>query len=86
MSYELDASGAQRVVGYFEQIGRHLRRREQRESFAMYAFGILGDTARLLLGAADGFGGDALAVGHPHGKHRGGRHQADGEVDEETGN
>ena len=29
------------------------------------------------------FGGNALAIGHPHGKHRGGRHKADGEVDEE---
>src|SRR5260221_3350465 len=40
MGSELDALGAQRVVSYFERIGRHLRRREQRESFAMHAFGI----------------------------------------------
>lgn len=46
MSYELDALGAQRVVSYFERIGRHLKRREQRESFAMYAFGVLSEGDR----------------------------------------
>lgn len=47
MTYELDTQAAGRVADYFERrIGRHLRRREQRESFAMYAFGILGDGDR----------------------------------------
>ena len=34
------------------------------------AFGILDDAERLFLGAADRFGSDALAVGHPDGEHR----------------
>lgn len=42
MSYMMDAPVTGRVASYFDRIGRHLRRREQRESFATYAFGILG--------------------------------------------
>ena len=34
------------------------------------ALGVFDDAERLLLGAADGFGGDALAVGDPDGEHR----------------
>ena len=46
------------------------------------ALGVLDDAERLLLGAADGFGGDALPVGHPDREHRGGRHERDQRVDQ----
>jgi SRSO17 transposase len=42
----MDQSGAVRVGGYFERIGKHLGRPEQRASFATYAFGILGEGDR----------------------------------------
>jgi hypothetical protein len=35
-----------RVDGFFERIGQHLPYPGQRESFATYAFGILGDAER----------------------------------------
>ena len=73
------------ALGLHEDFVRLLLGFEERFLLARFgvAFGVLGDAEGLLFGAADGFGGDALAVGHPHGKHRGGRHEADGEVDEE---
>jgi hypothetical protein len=41
MSYELGRSGDERLRDYLEsRVGRHLRDRRKRESFAMYAFGI----------------------------------------------
>lgn len=44
---ELKAAELQRLETYFEQrIGQHLRDRRKRESFAMYAFGILSDGER----------------------------------------
>jgi SRSO17 transposase len=47
MSYEMDEAGAARVAGYFNGvIGRHVPRRDQRASFATYAFGILADGER----------------------------------------
>lgn len=47
MDYEFDAAAAERLHDFFiRRIGRHLRRREQRESFATYAFGILSDGER----------------------------------------
>ena len=46
------------------------------------ALGVAGDARRLLLGAADRFGGDPLAVGHPRGEHGRGRHHRDDEVGE----
>jgi SRSO17 transposase len=46
-SYEMDQAGATRVAEYFNvTLGKHLRRRDQRASFATYAFGILGDGDR----------------------------------------
>ena len=42
----MDGSGVSRLGAYFEQLGTHLPRREQRESFATYAFGILGEGER----------------------------------------
>ena len=50
-----------------------------------FAFGVAADPDGLLLGAADGFGGDALAVGHPHGECRGGHGHRHEDVDEITG-
>jgi SRSO17 transposase len=45
--YEMDQGGAARVAEYFNvRLGRHLRRSDQRASFATYAFGILGDGER----------------------------------------
>jgi SRSO17 transposase len=47
MTYQMDEAGAARVSGYFNGvIGRHVRRRDQRASFATYAFGILADGER----------------------------------------
>lgn len=46
MTYELDAAGKLRLDEFFGKIGAHLRRKEQRESFATYAFGILGEGER----------------------------------------
>jgi hypothetical protein len=42
----MDGAGVGRLGAYFEQIGAQLPRREQRESFATYAFGILSDGER----------------------------------------
>jgi SRSO17 transposase len=45
--YEMDSSAAARVADYFnETLGKHVRRKDQRASFATYAFGILGDGDR----------------------------------------
>jgi SRSO17 transposase len=46
MAYTLDLAGKSRLDGYFTKIGTHLRRKEQRESFATYAFGILSEGVR----------------------------------------
>jgi SRSO17 transposase len=46
MSYELDAAGHARLATYFSKIGSCLRDKRKRASFAMYAFGILGDGER----------------------------------------
>ena len=47
MGYELGGAGFKRLEEYFEnRIGRHLRDKRKRESFAMYAFGILADGER----------------------------------------
>ena len=42
----MDKESVGRVGAYFDRIGKHLPRIEQRESFATYAFGILGDGER----------------------------------------
>lgn len=46
MRYMLDNAAKSRLDDYFAQIGTHLRRKEQRASFATYAFGILGEEER----------------------------------------
>src|SRR5207247_8588022 len=48
---------------------------EERLFFARLgvALGVLDDAQRRLFGAADGFGGDALSVRHPHREHGAGR-------------
>lgn len=42
----LDSAAVGRLTAYFEKIGSHLPRREQRESFATYFFGMLSDGER----------------------------------------
>lgn len=46
MSYELDAAAQARLEAYFAQIGTCLRDKRKRESFAMYAHGLLSDGER----------------------------------------
>lgn len=46
MSYSMDATATARVAEYFALVGGHLPRKDQRASFATYAFGILGEGAR----------------------------------------
>jgi SRSO17 transposase len=46
MSYAMDAAAVARLEAYFAQIGACLRDKRKRESFAMYAFGILGEGER----------------------------------------
>lgn len=46
MSYEMDAAGARRLDEYFQLIGTQLKNRKKRESFAIYAMGILGEGER----------------------------------------
>lgn len=47
MGYELDRAGVGRLEGYFEKrIGKHLRDHRKRESFAMYALGLVGEGER----------------------------------------
>ena len=46
MTYELDASGKGRLDRFFDGIGGILRRRDRRESFAMYAMGLFGEGER----------------------------------------
>ena len=46
MSYELDKGATRRLQDYFEQIGEILGDRRRRASFAIYAFGILGEGER----------------------------------------
>jgi SRSO17 transposase len=46
MTYVLDSAGQTRLAGYFDSIGEVLKRRDRRESFALYAMGLLGDGER----------------------------------------
>jgi SRSO17 transposase len=47
MAYEADGGLEGRLTGFLSgTIGQHLSRREQKESFAMYARGIVGDGER----------------------------------------
>jgi SRSO17 transposase len=47
MTYTFDAAAEGRLRGYLTgKIGQHLGRREQKESFAIYAYGIVGDGER----------------------------------------
>ena len=75
---------ARLLLGFREQLVRLFLGFEQRFFLAGFgvALGVLDDAERLLLGAADGFGGDTLAVGDPDGEHGGRRHQGDQDVDQ----
>jgi SRSO17 transposase len=46
MDYEMDAAAVARLEAYFAQIGTCLRDRRKRESFALYAAGLLGEGER----------------------------------------
>lgn len=46
MAYLLDGAAQRRLESYFVEIGQLLGRRERRESFALYALGLLGDAER----------------------------------------
>jgi SRSO17 transposase len=46
MTHEIGEATTTRVIEFFGRIGQHLQRKEQRESFATYAFGILGEGER----------------------------------------
>ena len=62
--YAMDAHAAARVAEYFDRIGRHLPLPQNRESFATYAFGILGEGDRKSVEpiAAKASGGDEQAA------------------------
>ena len=61
----LGSAAVSRLSAYFEAIGSHLPRREQRESFATYFFGILSDGERKSVEPIA-----ARACGDPHGTKR----------------
>jgi SRSO17 transposase len=46
MAQELDSAATTRLQQYFGRLGTHLKDHRKRESFAIYAFGILGESAR----------------------------------------
>lgn len=46
VEFTMDGAAVARLTAYFEAIGSHLPRREQRESFATYFFGLLSDGER----------------------------------------
>ena len=46
MTYELDSAGQRRLDLFFDGIGAILRRKDRRESFAIYAMGLFGDGER----------------------------------------
>jgi SRSO17 transposase len=46
MEYRLDGAAEGRLKGYFERIGEVLDNKRQREAFAVYALGLLGDGER----------------------------------------
>lgn len=69
MAYEFEAAAQLRLDGYFARIGQHLKDRRKRESFAMYAFGILGDGERKSAEPiAARLAGDEKGVQHAHDK------------------
>ena len=65
METGLGSAAVSRLSAYFEAIGSHLPRREQRESFATYFFGILSDGERKSVEPIA-----ARACGDPHGTKR----------------
>lgn len=46
MAQELDTAATARLEQYIDRLGTHLKDRRKRESFAIYAFGILGESDR----------------------------------------
>lgn len=68
LEYAMDERAAARVAEYFERIGKHLPLPQHRESFATYAFGILGEGDRKSVEpiAARASGGDEEAAEQIH--------------------
>jgi SRSO17 transposase len=64
LEYAMDEQAAARVAEYFDRIGKHLPLPQNRESFATYAFGILGEGDRKSVEpiAAKASGGDERAA------------------------
>lgn len=60
MAYVLGAAGQSRLTGYFDSIGTILGRCDRRESFALYAMGLLGEGERKSIEPIA-----ARACGHP---------------------
>ena len=60
MGYELDGEGRCRLDGYFAEIGVALNNKKRRESFAIYAYGLLSNLERK---SAEPIA--AAAIGHP---------------------
>ena len=76
---------ARLAIGLRQHLMRLFLRFEQRflpAGFAV-ALGVLDDAHGLRLGAANGLGGDALAVGDPDGKHRRRRPEGDEDIDQQ---
>ena len=46
MAHELDAAATERLKQYIDRLSTRLKDRRKRESFAIYAFGILGESVR----------------------------------------
>jgi SRSO17 transposase len=46
MAYQMDGAGESRLEGYLDGIGELLGSRQRRESFAMYAMGLLSESER----------------------------------------
>lgn len=65
MAQEFDAAGKARLDQYIAQLGTHLKDRRKRESFAIYTFGILGESDRKSVEPIA-----ALACGDPEGTKR----------------
>ena len=66
----MDAAAVARLEAYFAQIGANLRDKRKRESFAMYALGLLGDGERKSVEpmAARACGGDTTKILGTHHK------------------
>jgi SRSO17 transposase len=69
MGHDLDNAARERLQGYIDTLGRHLKDRRKRESFAIYAAGVLGSAERKSVEPmASLASGDAATSRHMHDK------------------